>query len=190
MYRMIPVVAVALGLTVSAAAQDSTVKSRTKVSADDAKTITLTGCLAQAGDLFTLRGTSTVGKGDVTTKSKVETDVDNHGKDVKTKSQTEVDHDGKRQAGTPGLTATYELSPQAGVNLAEHVGQRVQLTAVSLDPKKGDKDAKVKVEDNTKVEREHGRDSEVKSTTEATLPRGDHARVMVVAVHPLGETCR
>src|SRR4030095_15421258 len=88
MYRIIPVIAVALGLAVSAAAQDRTVKSRTKVSADDAQTITLTGCLAQdAGNLFTLRGTSAVARGDVTPKSKVETDVDNHGKDVKTRSE-------------------------------------------------------------------------------------------------------
>ena len=191
MYRIIPVIAVALGLAVSAAAQDSTVKSRTKVSVDDAHTITLTGCLAQeAGNLFTLRGTSAVAHGDVTTKSKVETDVDNHGADTKTKARTEVDHDGDAHAGAPGLTATYELTPQAGVDLASQVGQQVQITAVSLDPKKGDDDAKVKVEDKTSVERENAPDAQVKSRTEAKLPRGEHARVTVLSVKQLGSACR
>ena len=45
MYRIIPVAALALGIAVSAAAQDSTVRSKTKVSADDARAITLIGCL-------------------------------------------------------------------------------------------------------------------------------------------------
>ena len=45
MYRIIPVAALALGMAVSVAAQDSTVRSRTKVSGDDARALTLTGCL-------------------------------------------------------------------------------------------------------------------------------------------------
>ena len=191
MHRIIPVVAVALSMAVSVAAQDSTVRSRTKVSADDARTITLTGCLAQGpNSVFTLKGTSTVASGDVTTKSKVQTDVDDRGADVKTKSRTEVDHDGDVHAGAPGLVATYELTPQQGVNLASHVGRQVQITAISLDAKNGDDDAEVKVEDKTKIELEGAPDSKVRTRTEATLPRGDHARVTVLSVKPLGSACK
>ena len=62
---------------------------------------------------------------EVTTKSKVETDVDNHGKDVKTKSRAEVEHEDGRHAGIAGLKASYELSPRQGVELASHVGEQV-----------------------------------------------------------------
>ena len=54
MYRIIPVAALALGMAVSVAAQDSTVTSKTKVSGDDARALTLTGCLERgpAGSLY------------------------------------------------------------------------------------------------------------------------------------------
>ena len=39
MYRIIPVAALALGMAVSVAAQDSTVTSKTKVSGDDARAL-------------------------------------------------------------------------------------------------------------------------------------------------------
>jgi hypothetical protein len=192
MYRIIPVVAVALGMAVSAAAQDSTVRSKTKVSADDARTITLTGCLArESADLFTLRGTSTITNGEVTSTSKTETDVDDRGREVKSKTTTDVDHDGEtRPGGVPGLTAVYELTPSQGVDLAPHVGKQVQILAVSLNPKGHGDNAKVKVEGETKIERKGARDSQVKSRTELELPRGDQARVTVVSVKPLGPACK
>jgi hypothetical protein len=190
MHRIIPVLAIALGMAVSGAAQDSSVRSRTKVSADDAHTLTLTGCLAQQGDVFTLKGTSAVARGDVTTKSKIETDIDNQGADVKTKARTEVDHDGEAHAGAPGLVATYELTPQQGIDLAAHIGHQVQITALALDAKGGDDDAEVKVEEKSKIEREDAPDAKVKSRTEATLPHGDHARVTVLSVKPLGAACK
>jgi hypothetical protein len=191
MYRIIPVVAVALGMAVSAAAQDRTERSKTKVSVDDAQTVTLKGCLAQetGSSLFTLRGAATVSDGDVTTTSKTETDVDDRGRDVKSKTKTEVDHDGKtHDAGVPGLTAIYELTPRQGVDLAPHVGKQVQIIAVSLDPKR-DGDAKVKIEDETKIDRKGAKGSEVKSTTEVRVPRGSQPRLNVVAVKPLGSSC-
>ena len=39
--------AAALAVTASAGAQDSTVNSRTEIKADDAKVVTMTGCLRQ-----------------------------------------------------------------------------------------------------------------------------------------------
>jgi hypothetical protein len=190
MYRIIPVAALALGMAVSAAAQDSTVRSRTKVSADDARAITLTGCLARGpSNFFTLRNASASTSDEVTTKSKTQTDVDDHGNDVKTKSRTEINRDDSKHAGVAGLKASYELTPQQGVDLATHVGHQVQITAVALDPKKGDDDAKVKVEDETIIDRENAPDSKVKSRTEADLPRGDQSRVVVLSVKSLAPSC-
>lgn len=110
MYRIIPVVALALGLAASVAAQDSTVRSRTKVSGEDARALTLTGCLERGpAGVFTLSHATARSSDEVTTKSRVETDVDNHGDNVKTKSRTEVDHDDSHRAGIAGLKASYEL---------------------------------------------------------------------------------
>ncbi len=190
MHRIIPVAALALGIAGSAAAQDSTVRSKTKVSADDARAITLIGCLDRGpGSAFTLKN-ALAGTGDeVTAKSKVETDVDNHGNDVKTKSRTEIDRDSARRAGVAGLKASYELTPQQGVDLASHVGHQVQITAVALDPKKGDDDAKVTIEEETKIDRDNAPDSKVKSRTEATVSRGDQSKVVVLSARTLAPTC-
>ena len=97
-----------------------------------------------------------------------ETDVDNHGNDVKTKSRTEVEsrrRPPRRYRGVEGVIRADRR--QQGVELASHVGQQVQVTAVALDAKKGDDDAKVKIEDETKVDRENAPDAKVKSRTEA-----------------------
>lgn len=190
MYRIIPVVALALGMAVSAAAQDSTVKSRTKVSGDDARALTLTGCLERGpAGVFSLNNASARSSDEVTTRSKVETDVDDHGDNVKTKSRTEVDHDDGRRAGVAGLKASYELTANQGVDLASHVGEQVLVTAVAVERKKGDDDAKVKIEEDTKIDRENAPDSKVKSRTEAEIPRGDHTRVTVLSVKTVAPSC-
>jgi hypothetical protein len=190
MYRIIPAVALALGMAASAAAQDSTVKSTTKVSGDDAHALTLTGCLERGpAGVFSLTNASARSSDEVTTKSKIETDVDDHGDNVKTKTRTEVDHDDSHRAGIAGLNASYELMPNQGVDLASHVGEQVLVTAVAIDRKKGDDDAKVKIEEDTKIEREHAPDSKVKSRTEAELPRGDHSRVTVLSVKAVAPSC-
>jgi hypothetical protein len=190
MYRIIPVVALALGMAASVAAQDSTVRSRTKVSGDDARALTLTGCLERGpAGFFSLNNATARSSDEVTTKSKVETDVDNHGDNVKTKSRTEVDQDDSHRVGVAGLKASYELTPNQGVELASHVGQQVQITAVALPPKKGDDDAKVKIEDETRVDRENAPDAKVKTRTEAELPRGDHSKVTVLSVRTVAPSC-
>jgi hypothetical protein len=190
MYRIIPVVAIALGMAASVTAQDSTVRSRTKVSADDARALTLTGCLERGpSSLFTLKNASASTSDEVTTKSKVQTDVDDHGNDVKTESRTEINRDDSRHAGVAGLKASYELTPQQGVDLAAHVDHHVQITAVALDAKNGDDDAKVKIEDETKVNRDDAPDAKVKSRTEANLPRGDQSKVVVLSVRTLASSC-
>jgi len=166
------------------------VTSKTKVSGDDARALTLKGCLERGpAGVFTLNNATARSGDEVTTKSKVETDVDNHGKDVKTKSRAEVEHEDGRHAGIAGLKASYELSPRQGVELASHVGEQVLVTAIALDAKKGDDDAKVKIEEETKVDRENAPDSKVKTRTEAELPRGDHSRVTVLSVKTVAPSC-
>ena len=189
MKRIIPVVAAAALGVVTVAAQDSTEKTKTQVSVDDGRAITLTGCLQQAGPLFTLRGTSAISSDDVTTRTRVKTDVDDDGAEVKRSAKSEVDHDDDVAVGTSGLVASYELTARQGVDLAAHVGKQVQVTAVALDPKKGDDDAKVKVRETTRVDREDAPDSKVTSKTTAELPRGAQTKVTVVSIKSLGTSC-
>ncbi|HZM92641.1 MAG TPA: hypothetical protein VFB92_04440 [Vicinamibacterales bacterium] len=189
MHRMIPAVALALGLAAPLAAQDTTVRSRTRVSGNDARAITLTGCLERGpNSLFTLKNATVSTSDEVTTKSKVETEVDDHGNKV-TKSRTKIDRDDSHRAGVAGLKASYELTPQQGVDLGAHVGHQVLITAVALDPKNGDDDVKVKVEEETKINRDKAPDTEVKSRTEATLSPGHEAKVMVLSARTLAPSC-
>jgi hypothetical protein len=190
MKRIIPVVAAAALGVVTVAAQDSTEKTKTKVSVDDGRAITLTGCLEQqAGPLFVLRGSSSISSDEVTARTRVKTDVDDDGTEVKRSAKSEVDHDDDVAVGTSGLVGTYELTAKQGLDLAPHVGKQVQVTAIALDPKDGDDDAKVKVRETTRVDREDAPDSKVKTKTTAELPRGSHTRVTVVSVKPLGTSC-
>jgi hypothetical protein len=190
MKRIIPVVAAAALAVSSVAAQDSTEKSKTQVTVDDGRAITLTGCLEQqTGPLFTLRGTSIVSSDDVTSRTRVRKDVDDDGAEVKRSAKSEVDHDDDVAVGTSGLIATYELTAQQGTDLSAHVGKQVQVIAVALDPKGGDDDAKVTVRETDRVDREDAPDSKVKTKTTVELPRGAHTRVSVVSIKSLGVSC-
>src|SRR5688572_5893207 len=76
------VAAVALAVT-SVAAQDTNEKTKTKVSVDDGRAITMTGCLQQdATRAFTLRGATTMSSDEVTTRTQVKKDVDDDGAEV------------------------------------------------------------------------------------------------------------
>ena len=190
MKRLIPACAIAAALAVSANAQDTTVKSKTKVKADDARTVTMTGCLQQGtdGSTFTLAGAmNTLGE-DLEAKSKVKTDVDDDETKVKSKTRTEVEH--PDTVGTAGATTTYELMPREGVNLTPHVGHTVEITALMLDPATGgDDDAKVKIKDKTKVKTDDAPDAKMQSKTKMELPRGENARLTVVSVKHMSPTC-
>ncbi len=189
MKRIIPVVAVALAFSGAVGAQDTKEKSKTQVKVDDGRAITLTGCLQQGpGNLFLLERSSGISSDEVKTKDRVKRDVDDNGTEVKESAKSKIDHDGDA-VGTSGLTATYDLSPQAGVDLAGHVGQQVQLTAIALDPKSGDDDAKVTVKEKNSVDREDAPDAKVRSKTTADLPRGAHSRVSVISVKSTGSSC-
>lgn len=85
---------------------------------------------------------------------------------------------------------TYELTPRAGVELLPHVGTQVEISAVMVDAAKGGDDvADIEIEERTEVEREDAPDTKVETRTEAELPRGEHARLMVVSVKPVGAAC-
>ena len=193
MSRFLSACAIVVASAIAISAQDQTVKTKTKVDADDAKVVTMTGCLQSGAtaDVFTLNDATSVAGEDLEARSKTKVDVDDDETEVKTKTRTEVERaDEDTPVGTSGAVASYELMPKEGVNLTSHIGQRVEITAVALDKKSAtDDDADIEIETKTKVEREDAPDTKVKSDTEAELPRGDKPRLTVVTVKPLGESC-
>ena len=180
----------ALALGVTAAAQDSTVKTQTKVSGDDARAVTMRGCLQAGSTGFLLSGAATATGEDLTSKTTTKTDVDGDETKVKSTTATKVDNDGKA-VGTAGSVTTYAVMPRDGVNLAIHAGQQVELTGVIVDARDGgDKDADVKITEKTTVDTEHAPDAKAKTTTKAEIPRGATARLMAMSIKPLGATCK
>ncbi len=169
-------------------ALDNTVTTRTEVKADDATAVTATGCLVTgiAPGSFALRG-GIIATGDkITTTSKVETNVDKNETRVKADSNTKAEG-GNDRVRSRGLTL-FDLSPRAGVELASHLGQRVEVTAVMLDRGKGDADVTIKEE--TKVDRENARDSKGTSETKVTIERvPGNTRLTVLSVKQLAGSC-
>lgn len=183
--------AAACAFAVAVSAQDATVKTKTKIDADDAKVITITGCLskAPAGDLFVLAGATKLKGDEMTSKSKTKIDVDEDETEVKTKTRAEVETDDDKAVGTSGSVATYELMPKEGVDLTPHVGHKVEITAIALKPGDDDDDANVDVKTETKVKVDDAPEARVKSRTEAELPRGANARLTVISVKHIAPSC-
>ncbi len=183
--------ALAAGFAASLHAQDTTSTTKTQVDADDARTVVATGCLQQAPltRSFTLAGAAVETGEDLESKTRVSTDVDKDDVEVETETRAEVDR-GARPVGTSGVTKAYELSPRDGVDLAPHVGKRVQVSAVMIGAARdGDDDAEVEIEDKTKVEREDAPDASARTETELDVPRGDRTRLMVVSVKEIAPSC-
>jgi hypothetical protein len=185
--------AAACTFAVSVSAQDTTVKSKTKIDADDAHVVTMTGCLQQGptAGVFLLSGATMVKGDDLTSKTKTKIDVDDDETEVKTKDRTEIEHDDDKAVGTSGIANTFELTPKEGVDLTAHVGHKVELTAVALDAAKkgGDDDAKIEMKTDTKVTTEDAPDARVKSKTKAELPRGANAKLTVMSVKEISPSC-
>jgi hypothetical protein len=162
-------IAAACALAVSASAQDSTIKSKTRttIKADDAKTMTMTGCLSAGAD-----GTFTL------TKAKPQIDIG---------TTLELP-----PVGTAGANlTTYQLTPRSGVSLTPHVGHTVEITALAVPPATAsDDDAKVKVKSKTKVEVDGHPDAHVETQTKAHIPRGATSKLMVASVKHLAPTCQ
>ena len=181
---------VALALGVTAAAQDSTVKTQTKVSGEDTRALTMRGCLQQtAGSGFLLFGAATASGEDLTSKTKTKTDVDDDGTSVKSRTATKIDNDDKG-VGTAGTVTSYVVMPRDGVTLAEHAGHEVEITAVRIDARTGgDKDAEVTIKERTKVDADDAPDAKVQSKTKAEVPRGVSPQLMAMSVKSLGRSC-
>ena len=187
MKRLIPTCAIAAALAVGVHAQDSTSTTRTQIKADDAKAITATGCLVAglAPGSFALRG-GTIARGDeVTSTTRTKTDVDRDESRVRSETRTKAEGDHDRVG--PGAVVLYDLTPRAGVDLAAHVGQQVQITAIRFDRGKGDSDVKIK--EDTKVDNDHAPDSKSKSESKITVDRGNGPRLNVISVKSLGQPC-
>ena len=186
MRLLIPICALTAVMSIGVAAQDSTVKSTTAIKTDDASVISLTGCLSQdkATGNYTLLGRVAGGGEDLTTTTKVKTDVDKDDTKVEATTKSKSD-DGA--VGTSGTMSTYVVMPKGEVSLSPHVGHQVQLSAVMLKP--GEDDADVKIKDKTKVDRDDAPDAKAQSKTKVEVEGVPHGQYAVVAVKPLAGTC-
>jgi hypothetical protein len=188
MSRTLLVAFVAATLSAPVFAQDSKVKSRTDIKADDAKVITMVGCLRtdSATSSYSLVGHIAAAGDDITAKSTVKTDVDKDKSKVEGKTEVKGDKD-KKAVATAGDIVTYALLAGPNVNLAPNVGKQVQISALQVEKGRGDADVKIK--EQTKVEREDAPDSKSDSKTKLELPRSPNAAYTVVSVTSLGTPC-
>jgi hypothetical protein len=180
------VVLLAVGTTLSA--QDTTVKSRTKIEGDEAQVVSMTGCLrqdAQTRAYMLVGSVDAVGE-NVTNEAKVSVDRDKDNTKVTAETRAKGDKGDKNDRSAAGVMATYVLAA-GNVNLTPHVGQRVQIAAAAVQP--GHKDGEVTVRDETKVDPEHGRDHTSSSKTKVEIERGPLGQYTVVSVKPLGGSC-
>ena len=180
------VVLLAVGTTLSA--QDTTVKSRTKIEGEEAQVVSMTGCLRQDAQtrVYMLVGSVDAVGENVTNEAKVSVDRDKDNTKVTAETRAKGDKGDKSDRSAAGVMATYVLLP-GNVNLTPHVGQRVQIAAAAVQP--GHKDGEVTVRDETKVDPEHGRDHTSSSKTKVEIERGPLGQYTVVSVKPLGGSC-
>ena len=146
----------------------------------------MTGCLREdpVAHSYSLIGAMAAAGDELKSKTKVKTDVDKGDTKVTATTKTSAD-DGA--VATAGSMTTFSIRPSDDVTLSQHVGHRVQLSAIMVEP--GHKDADVKIEDKTKVDPEHGDDATARSKTKVEVPRSALGEYTVVSVKPLGTTC-
>ena len=165
MVRIISSCVLALFAAVAVNAQDTTIKSETRIKADDAKVMTISGCLGGGPSSFTLSNVvSATSPGDKKSEGKA--------------------------VGTSGALDSYVLTARDGVSLAPHVGHRVELMGVVVPPAtKSDDDAKVEVKEETRVKREDAPDSKTETTTKARIARGAEAQFAVTSLKMISPVC-
>jgi hypothetical protein len=167
MRRVLSSCVFALVAAVSVSAQDTTIKSETRIKADDAKVMTVTGCLSGGPDVYVLNNVS-----------------------VAQVPGTTDDDKAKKPVGTSGVAASYDLVSPQGLSLASHVGHKVEVVGVVVDPaKKGDDDAKIQIKERTEVQREDAPDSKVETTTKARIARGPSAQFAVTSLKSVSPIC-
>ena len=185
MRLIIPSAVVVAALGSAAFAQDTTVKSRTDIKADEAQVVAMKGCLRQdaATKTYMLIGSIVAAGDNVTTDSKVKVDVDKNDRTVTAETRAKGD---KRSGADPEAISTYGLAP-GNVNLTPYVGRQVQIAAAAVKP--GHKDADVTINDKTTVDPERGRDSTSRSRTTVEVERAPLGQYTVVSVKQLSDTC-
>lgn len=179
---------VLLAVATTLSAQDTTVKSRTKIEGDEAQVVSMTGCLRQDPQTraYMLVGTVEAVGDNVRNEAKVEIDRDKEDTRVTAETRARGEGGDKGDKASAGVPATYVLQP-GNVNLTQYVGQRVQVAAATVKP--GHKDAEVTVREETKVDPENGRDSTSRSRTKVEIERGALGQYTAVSVKPLGGSC-
>jgi hypothetical protein len=185
MRLIIPATAALLAVCATVNAQDTTVKSKTRVEADEAQVVSMTGCVRQdvSTGTYSLVGSVAAAGENVTNESKVKVERDKDDTTVRAESSATGDN-GKGVE--PGAISTYGLSP-GNVNLTPYVGRRVQIAAAAVKP--GHKDADVTITERTTVDPDRGRESTSRSTTKVEIGKGALGQYTVVSVKPLGDTC-
>src|SRR5688572_6755185 len=134
----------ALAAAVAVSAQDTTIKSETRIQADDAKVMTITGCLGGGPSKFSITNATSA--------------------QVPSKPGAKDD----KAVGTSGAVLSYDLVGREGFSFAPYVGQKVELVGVVVKAASdGDDDAKVQVRERTEVDREDAPDSKSEVTTKA-----------------------
>jgi hypothetical protein len=165
MVRIFSSCALALFAAAALHAQDTTIKTETRIKADDAKVMTISGCLGGGPSNFTLSN-------------------------VVAAASPSDKKDDRKAAGTAGLLDSYVLMARDGVSLAAHVGHRVELMGVVVPPAtKGDDDAKIEVKEQTQVKRENAPDSKTETTTKARIARGAEAQFAVTSLKMISPVC-
>jgi hypothetical protein len=186
MRLVFPVAITVAALSVALSAQDGKVRSRTNIKADDATVTSMTGCLGQevGSGVYTFNGTVATSGKEIETNSKVKTDVDKDKTTVRGRTETKA-NDGA--VATAGNASTFLLVPGNNVDLASHVGERVQISAIMVKPGRGDAD--VKIRDKTKVDPEGAPDAKSQSKTKLELPRTPAGQYTVMSITPTGSRC-
>ena len=185
MNRLFAIGALLAATAVAASAQDTEVRSRTNVEADDATVVSLTGCLRQDAltGRYTLIGTTAAAGDEVTTNTRIETDVDDDEVELRARTRSRADD----AVGTSGTTSTYILVPRGNLSLATHVGRHVQISAVMLDPREDD--AEIEINERTTIDPDDAPDRTKRSKTEIEIEDVPHGQYAVVAMKQLASSC-
>lgn len=147
------------------AAQDSNVKTDTKVKSDDGKVVTMIGCLE-------------VGGGTSFTLTNITKEQDQSAKDRPSGSRSDKG-------------GSYALIEREGLALGPYIQQKVQLTGVVV-PAATSRDAQdtIDIKETTRVDVKGGPDKKSSAATTVNVARGPETQFLVASVKTLAATCQ
>ena len=142
------------------AAQEKKTTTDTKVTSDNGKVITMTGCIEVGG------GTSFL-------LTNITSEHEQH------------------RAATPHAGGPYSLVARKGLELGPYIQQKVELTGVEVPAAtRGDRDAKIKIEQKTTQDATRGTDAKPTAETTVKVKRGADAQFLVASVKVLAPSCQ